>query len=154
MRRRATQDELKLLRARAAFQWDWTVANKLFQENVEYILDISRGKIKYIILEGEVYLTLRPNDGLFSLSLKAGEVIRRTTEPPRYRVIVRGDREIKGSVLARDIVAVDSDLRAGDEVLVVDTADRLLGVGRLRVPPLVLEGLEYGEIARVRSRVK
>ena len=154
MRRKADRHELDFLRRRVAFQWDWNVARSVFREGEDYVLDLVRGRIRYILLGGRVYFTLRPNDGFLSPSLVSGERVREASQPPKYRVIVKGDREIKGSILARDVRLIDPDLRAGDEILVVDESDRLIGIGRLRVPPLMIEGLNYGEVARVRSRVK
>ncbi|MCE4600055.1 MAG: tRNA-guanine transglycosylase [Desulfurococcales archaeon] len=153
MRRKASRDEIEVLRAIAAFQWDWNVAFSLFPEGEEFSVDIRRGRVRYVILEGRVYLTLRPNDGLFSVSIPAAERIVSSTVPPRFRLVVRGDREIRGSILARDIVGIDPGLRPGDEVVIVDKEDSLIGVGRLRVPVNMMEGLVYGEVARVRSRV-
>ena len=118
------------------------------------MIDLVRGKIRYILLKGKVYLTIRPNDGYMTPSIRAAERIREASDPPKYRIIVREDREIKGSILARDIIDIDYELRAGDEVLIVNRDDKLIGVGRLRIAPRMLKGLKYGEVARLRSKVK
>lgn len=152
MRRELSERELWVLRARAAYQWDWRVAEALLPGTRGFRADVVRGRIRYIIMGGMVYLTLRPNDGLLSPSRMAAERIIEASDPPRYRVVVRGDREIRGSILVRDVVSIDPDLRPGDEVVVVDVDDKLIGVGRLRVPLAMLEGLVYGEVVRVRSR--
>ncbi|MCE4617927.1 MAG: hypothetical protein F7C37_00615 [Desulfurococcales archaeon] len=152
MRRKLSGSELRVLRARAAYQWDWRVAEALLPSPEGFQIDVVRGRIRYVIFKGAVYLTLRPNDGLFSPSKAAAERIIRSSQPPRYRIIIRGDREIRGSILARDVVSIDPDLKPGDEVVIVDQEDNLVGVGRLRVPPSMIEGLMYGEVARVRSR--
>ncbi len=155
MRRKATPEELALLKARIAYQWNWKVAQALLPPGEEFKVDVVRGRIRYLLArDGKVYLTVRPNDGFLTPSLAAGERIRKCTDPPRFRIVIRGDREIRGSVLARDVVGVDPGLRAGDEVIVVAEDDSLVGVGRLRVPPLMMRGLVYGEVARLRSRVK
>ncbi len=154
VRRRAREDDLEILRSIAAFQWDWSVARSLFPPGMDAVVDVRRGRIRHVIVGGRVYVTLRPNDNLLSPGLEAGEAIRRASRPPAYRVVVRGDREIRGGVLARDVSTVDPGARPGDEVLVVDEFDRLLGVGRLRVPPVMVEGLSYGEVVRIRSRVR
>lgn len=149
VRRRPSPSELLHLRAVAAYQWDWRVAANLVRDGEEYIVDFRRGRPRHVILEGRVYLTLRPGDGLFSLTLSSAERVREASEPPRYRVIVRRG-EFQGSVLAPIVASIDPRLRPGDEVLVVDEDDKLLGVGRLRVPPRALEALSRGEIVRVR----
>lgn len=152
MRRRLSESDAMLLRARAAYQWDWSVARALIPGPEGFMVDIVRGRMRYVLMEGSVYLTLRPNDGLFSPSLAAARRIIAASEPPRYRIIIRGDREVRGSILARDVAGMDPELRPGDEVVIVDENDALVGVGRLRVPYRMIDGLVYGEVARVRSR--
>ena len=134
------------------YQFSGRVAEALTSGRITYRL--ARGDVREVYRDGQLILVRRPTDGLFSISLAAGELIRRAEEPPRFRVVIRGDREIRGSVLARDVVGVDEGLRPGDEVLIVDENDNLVGVGRMRVPPIMLNGLERGEVARVRKRVK
>jgi len=107
-----------------------------------------------VIRNGKVYLTLRPTDGYFSLSIHAAERVRIASKPPRYRLVVSEAAELKGSVLAPVVKMIDESLRPGDEVLIVDESDRLLAVGRLRVPPIMINGLSRGEVARVRARVR
>ncbi len=149
VRRHPTRQELLHLRAVAAYQWDWRVAHNIVRDREEYVVDFRRGRPRHVLLGGRVYLTLRPGDGLFSLTLESGVRVLEASEPPRYRVVVRGP-EFQGSVLAPIVVSVDPNLRPGDEVLVVDEDDRLLGVGRLRVPPRALGSLRRGEVVRVR----
>jgi len=155
VRRPATREDILWLQSIAAYQWDWEVARALLPLDSNYIVDVRRGVIRHVIVEGRVYLTRRPNDGLLSPSIEAGERIRRASEPPRFRVVTRmGVGELRGGVLAKDVVEVDPDLRPGDEVIIVGRDDVLLGVGRLRVPPPMLDGLFRGEVVRVRSKVK
>jgi len=155
VRRPATREDILWLQSIAAYQWDWQVARALFSLGAEYVVDVRRGVIRHVIVEGRVYITRRPNDGLLSPSLKAGERIRQATEPPRFRVVTRKDiGELRGGVLVKDVVEIDPDLRPGDEVIIVGRDDVLLGVGRLRVPPPMLDGLFRGEVVRVRSKVK
>jgi len=152
VRRRASPGDIAYLKAVAAFQWDWRVAEELFAGLSDVVLDIRRGRVRYVIVGGRVYLTLRPGDGFFSLSLEAGERVRRASQPPRYRIIVEEGVEIRGSVLAPAVRGMDPGLRPGDEALVVGEGDELLGVARVRVPAVMVNGLRRGEVARVRSR--
>jgi len=152
LRRRASPGEIAYLKGIAAFQWDWRVAESLFSGLEDVVLDVRRGRVRYVIVGGRVYLTLRPGDGFFSLSLEAGERVRRASRPPRYRIVVEGGVELRGSVLAPAVKDMDPELRPGDEALVVGEDDELLGVARVRVPAVMVNGLRRGEIARVRSR--
>ena len=135
-----------------AYQFDEAVASALLTGRVSF--RVRRGEVREVYRDGGLLLVRRPPDGLFSISIEAGRIIVDSSPPPSYRIIVKGDREVKGSILARDVASMDYRLRPGDEVVIVDESDRLIGVGRLRVPPVMLNGLERGEIARVRRKVK
>ena len=155
-RRPAKLWEVERLRGIAGYQFGEDVAAALLPEGARIDVEITgRGSIRYVYVNGERILTLRPNDGLFSLSIPAASMILQVASPPRLRVGVREGASIRGSVLAPDVVFMDPYLRPGDEVIVVSSGnDKLLGVGRVRIPPVMLEGLERGEVVRVRKRVK
>jgi len=147
-RRSPSSGELRVLWARLSYQFTPKVANALLNGKVEVEYG-SRRRIRYVYLDGSLVLTLRPGDGLFSITMKAGEIIRKVEAPPRFRVIVR-DGELKGSVFAKDVVGIDPQLRPGDEAIVVTEVDELVGVGRLRLPSYMLKGLQRGEIVRLK----
>ena len=74
------------------------------------------------------------NDGRFTLGLEGGRRLQSAFDRPRCRVVVGDDsapfvRDGK-NVFAKFVQAVDSDVRAGDEVAVVHADGELLGVGR------------------------
>ncbi len=147
-RRKPTLRELRMIRARLTWQFDGEVASALLSGNVEVGYG-SKRRIRYVYLDGNLILTLRPGDGLFSITITAGDIIRKATDPPRYRVIVKRG-EIKGSVFASYVKAMDPALRPGDEAIVVDDNDILIGVGRVRVPANMINGLSRGEVVRLK----
>jgi archaeosine-15-forming tRNA-guanine transglycosylase len=148
--RRASREELDLIASILAFQFSWRVADR-FLELGDYVdVALVRGRIRYVYINNRHALTLRPTTGLFTISEPMAEVIVASEPPPKFRVVVRGDREIRGSVLARDIVDIDDYVRAGDEVVIVDRSDRIIGTGRARVSASMARSLEYGEVVRVR----
>lgn len=151
--RRITDVMLYELRMALEFQFDYKVAEALLPsiDRIE-VRYSKKGRIKEIWLDNELLLVRRPNDGLFTLSIKAAKIIVAISDRPRYRIVVKKDRELKGSVLARDVIEIDPLLRPGDEVIIVDSEDTVVGVGRLRLPPTMLIGLDRGEIARVRKK--
>ncbi|MCE4625313.1 MAG: tRNA-guanine transglycosylase [Desulfurococcales archaeon] len=154
-RRRPTEEEVEILRAILDFQFGEGAGEALLPPGSDIEVEVTgKGRIRYVLHSGERILTLRPNDGLFSLSLEAAERLLHAFPPPRLRVVIRGDRDLTGSVLVGDVVDMDPDLRPGDEVIVVDRKDKILAVGRLRLPKAVLEGLDRGEVVRIRKRVK
>jgi 7-cyano-7-deazaguanine tRNA-ribosyltransferase len=92
------------------------------------------GKIRTIYCNGKHILSMRANDGLFTLKKEGGKLLHAACDPPRLRVIVNNDavpfiKEGK-SVFAKFVVDCDPELRPFDECLIVDVEDRLLAVGR------------------------
>lgn len=154
MRRvKPSERDLLTIEAVLAYQFDYRVA-RAFMGLEGLLVEYSRrGRIKYVYWGGERLLTRRPTDGLFTLSIAAGRIVAANSRPPRFRVIVeRGYRPL-GSVLARNLIDIDEDLRPGDEVIIVDPEDKLIGVGRLRLPPVIAKSAQMGEVARVRKKV-
>lgn len=153
--RQALGRVLDVIRGVLSFQFSPRVAEALTTPEeavgVEYS---STGRVRFLLLKGERVATRRAGDGLFSLSLKAASIVLSVEPPPRFRVVVREPERIVGSVLAVNVESIDQSLRPGDEVIIVDSEDNLVGVGRLRVPPSMIEGLERGEVVRVRRVVK
>lgn len=144
---------LDLIRGVLAFQFSDRVARALTSPESEVMVEYSStGRIRYVWLGGERILTRRAGDGLYALSsLKAGVLVARSEPPPRFRVVVREPEFVGRGVLAVNVAGIDPLLRAGDEVVIVDEDDRVLGVGRLRVPPPLALTLMRGEVVRVRK---
>jgi uncharacterized protein with predicted RNA binding PUA domain len=137
-----------------AFQFDFNVARSLLPSpDVVSVVLSSTGRVRYVLVNGVRMLTLRPTDGFFTLSIEAGEIVRRASKPPRFRVVVKGGEvtRVKGSILKPIVLDIDPHLRPGDEVIVVDELDNLVGVGKLKLPPVVVKSLEKGEVVRVRA---
>ena len=147
-RRRPSSVELRMLRARLSWQFTPRVAEALLSGSVEVEYG-ARRRIRYVYLDGVLILTLRPGDGLFSITRAAGEVIRRVEAPPRFRVKV-SSAELAGSVFVKDVEWMDPALRPGDEAIVVSEGDVLLGVGRVRIPATMINGLSRGEVVRLK----
>lgn len=153
--RKPTGPALDAIRAVLSYQFSPRVAFALTTPEDEVEVEYSsKGRVRFVRLKGERILTRRAGDGLYALSPRAAEVILRVEPPPRFRVIVKDPGLISGSVLVANVERVDHLLRPGDEVIIVDRGDRLVGVGRLRVPPAMISGLERGEVVRVRRTVK
>jgi len=101
-----------------------------------------------------LFLVIRAHDYRYSLSLEAARVLLDYFPPPRLRVVVNGTIQYK-SVPCNIVENADRDLRAGDEVAVVDRNDLLIGVGRLRLSPLeILEPSCVGEAVRLRKKLE
>jgi uncharacterized protein with predicted RNA binding PUA domain len=137
--RKASQDEIEYLWQIAEYQFNRQVADCLFSSKNFLIRIIkSTNRIRYIYLEDKKsYLILRAQDNLFSLTLLSAEVIKECVKPIGYRALVMDEvKEFisKGkNVFAKHILKVDKSLRPGDEVIIVDSNDNLLGIGKMKL---------------------
>ncbi len=139
----------------ADYQFGPGVGDCLIPDNVLVGVSPSTRRIREIYVEGVgLYLVLRANDYMYTLSIPAARRLLECLPPPRHRVTVREGGGLLKSIECGSIVSVDPDLRPGDEVVVVDERGELLGVGRLRLPvELVVSPGCRGEAVRVRKRV-
>ncbi len=154
MRRiKATDRILERLVGIAEFQFSDKVAQAWFGPYRDVEVEVnSKGSIRGVFVDGKRVATLRPTDGLFSLAIDGAIILVGAEDPPRFRVIVNTQRPLSGSILVGDVIGLDPDLRPGDEVVVVDENDTVIGVGRLRIPKAMLDGLARGEVARLRKK--
>ncbi len=153
-RRPPTVAEYRRIYATLAYQFDEKVARALTYPLEELQVELSgTGRVRYVWRGGSMILTLRASDGMFALGIEACNIIVRAVEPPKFRVVIaRGEASrIKGNIMRPVVVDIDPDLRPGDEVIVVDEDDIVVGVGRLKLPPLTVKNVEKGEIVRVRK---
>ncbi len=127
-------DDLTRIRATADYQFGRKVGSKLFPDEVKIIHSSRTGRIRYIYLGQERLATLRPTDGLLSLSLKGAKRILEQTKDARCLVKVKDDVgkfvAEGGDVFSAHVVRADEELRARDEVIVTNEKGELLAVGR------------------------
>ncbi len=147
---------LRRVRAVADYQFGRGVGAQLFPDNVELTFSPRTGRVRHVYLEGRLLATVRPSDGLLALTIDGARRLLRTLPPPRMRVVV--ERGWPLVVEGRDVKAswvkyADPDIRPGDEVLVVDTADRLLAVGRAVLSGVEMLSFKVGLAVKVRRGV-
>ena len=154
--RPASREEVERLRAIADYQFGPGVGDCLIPDEVVVGVSPATRRIRNVYVEGVgLYLVLRASDYYFTLSIEAARRLTRCLPPPRHRVVVDPSRLLHGSVPCGAVKLVDDALRPGDEVVVVNEGDGVLGVGRLRLPPpLIVEPSCRGEAVRLRRRVE
>ena len=145
---------LRRVRSVADYQFGQGVGVKLFPENVKILYSKATGRIRYVSLDGERLATLRPTDGLLSISVFAARFLAENVGFARCFVTVRDDvaKFIAegGDVFAVHVVKVDDAVRAKDEVVVVDGDNRVLGVGRALLSGLEMRAFKTGVAVKVR----
>lgn len=109
-------------------------------------------------LDSIILATIRAHDGMIVLTIEGGQRLHQALPFPRHRVVIQKDVShfiAKGrSVFTKHVSSVDSDLRAGDEVLVVDSQDALLAVGKANLSPKEMLDLTRGVAVKVRHAIK
>lgn len=122
------------MKAIIAYQWGKKASSLADEGTLMVKISKSTGKIRHISKDGEILFTMVPTNGLLTPTFQGGLELLKAGIESRY--IVRIDDEVaefvrKGkSALAKFIVVADTNLIAGEECLVIDSEENLLGVGR------------------------
>ena len=126
----------------------------LFPETVEIQFSKATGRIRYVNLGGKRLATLRPTDGLLSLSVDAARLMAERFSVVGCLVTVRSDVSEfvadGGDVFAVHVVKVDDAVHAKDEVIVVDEAGRVVAVGRAVLSSSEMKAFKTGVAVKVR----
>lgn len=149
--RRPTASEMERLRILADYQFGYPAGDILITDEVMVAVSPGTGRIREIYGYEGLLAVLRAHDYFYSLSLKGAR--RLLALPfPRLRAVVKSGVVVGKSVSCRAVSMIDSELYAGEEVIVVDRELRLLGVGRLRLAPEeIMEPTCHGEAIRLRK---
>ncbi|MCW4004458.1 MAG: pseudouridine synthase [Candidatus Bathyarchaeota archaeon] len=146
------------VRSIADYQFGKGVGELLFPDNTEIQLSPRTGRIRYINLNGERLATLRPTDGMLSLSVKAAQFMAEHTPFAKCFVTVQNDVAqyiaAGGDVFAVHVVKVDDEIGAKDEVIVLDEDRRVLAVGRAVLSSGEMLAFKTGVAVKVRHGSK
>ena len=151
-------NNLAKVRSIADYQFGKGVGVLLFSENIQIQYSPRTGRIRYINLDGERLATLRPTDGVLSLSLKAAQIMADKT--PFAKCFVTVQNEVSkyiaagGDVFAVHVVKVDSEVGAKDEVIALDEDGQVLAVGRTVLSSDEIKAFKTGVAVKVRHGIK
>ncbi len=152
------ENTLVKLRAIADYQFGKGVGEKLFPENIEVQYSPRTGRIRFINLNGERLATLRPTDGLLSLSIKAAKFMAENIAFAKCFVTIQNDVSKfiakGGDVFAVHVVKVDADIRAKEEVIVKDELGNVLAVGRAQLSSAEMTAFKTGVAVKVRHGIE
>ena len=151
--RKPRPDEVKALRGIANYQFGWPAGEVLISDDTVVGISPATRRIRELYGSEGLLAVLRAHDYFFSLSPLGAKRLMSVFKPPRLRAIVSSPPRSK-SVPCKIIIDVDDNLYAGEEVILVDNEDNLLGVGRLRLSPTeIREDFCVGEAVRLRKLV-
>jgi uncharacterized protein with predicted RNA binding PUA domain len=142
------------IRSVADYQFGRGVGANLFPENVEIAYSKRTGRIRYVYLDGKRLVTLRPTDGLFSLSIVATKRITENAGSAKCFVTVKNDVSKfiaeGGDVFAAHVVKANCEIRPKSEVIVVDEHGKILAVGRAVLSGEEMKAFKVGVAVKVR----
>ena len=151
-------DNLAKVRSIADYQFGKGVGVQLFPDDIEIQYSPRTGRIRFINLNGERLATLRPTDGVLSLSLKAAQTMAEKISFAKCFVIVKNDVSkfiaAGGDVFAVHVVKVDEEVGAKDEVIALDEDGNVLAVGRTMLSSEEMKAFKTGVAVKIRHGTK
>ena len=145
---------LRRVQTIADYQFGGGVGMGLFPESCTFIYSTT-GRIRQILLSGVRLATVRAADGRLTLGIEGARRLMALLPVPGYRVAIREDVSMfvaQGkNAFAKHVVAADPQIRAGDDVLVVTTDDRLVACGAAVISGTDMLAFNYGVAVRVRQ---
>jgi uncharacterized protein with predicted RNA binding PUA domain len=151
----ADERDLRQLRTVADYQFGRGAGAALFPETEALRIDrTSSGRPSQVHADAGRVVTYAV-DGRFTLGVEGGRRLLAALDPPAYRVVVGEESEpfVRDgkNAFAKFVRDVDSNVRPGDEVAVVDEAGALLGVGRAELSAAAMADFETGMAVKLRA---
>lgn len=145
---------LRRIRSTVDYQFGKGVGIRLFPENVEIRFSKRTGRIRYVYFDGKRLATLRPTDGLFSLSIAGAKRIVENNVSAKCFVTVKDDVSefiVKGGdVFAAHVIEANNEIRSKDEVIIVNKDCKVLAVGRAVLSGSEMKAFKKGVAVKVR----
>lgn len=145
---------LKRVRTIADYQFGKGVGEFLFPDNVNFQMSTT-GKVRQIMLGNDRMATVRAHDGMLTLGIAGARRLHEFIKYPGKRVVVNSDAipfVAKGkNAFAKHVITADPDIRAGEEVIVVDENDVLLATGKAVLCAVEMIAFKKGMAVEVRS---
>ncbi len=155
-REEARDRDVERVRAVADWQFGRGAGDALLDgTRVDIRKSRNTGKIRTVTVDGAHVLSMRAEDGLFTLKIEGARRLHRAIPAPRLRVVVEADsapfnREGRNA-FAKFVARADPELRPRDECLVVDAADDLVACGQLALAPSEIGRFRVGVAVHVRE---
>jgi len=122
---------------------------------MSFVKSKNTGRIRNVSLNGVHVFSIRAPDGYFSLTDDGAKLLHSTLPYPGYRVKIDPDAipfVKKGSnVFSKFVLDADADIRPGDEALIVDPNDSLVGHGRCQMNRQEMLAFKRGIAVKTRS---
>jgi conserved protein with predicted RNA binding PUA domain len=142
------------VRTIADLQFGRDVGAGLFPDDVTFTRSTT-GRVRNVLLGTERLATIRAQDGRLVLGIAGARRLHAALATPAYRVVVLDEVEefvaAGKNAMAKHVLGADPQIRAGDEVLVVASDDRLVATGTAVLSGPEMTACMYGVAVNVRS---
>ena len=123
--------------------------------DLSYVKSKNTGRIRNVMVNSIHALSIRATDGYFSLTDEGAKLLHSAIAYPGYRVKIDADAVPfikKGSnVFSKFVMDADPSLRPGDEAMIVDPSDVLVGHGRCMMNCKEMLAFKRGIAIKTRS---
>ncbi len=147
-------DQQKII-AVADYQFGQGAGEALFSGNLEIVRSKKTGKIRHIYYGDELIATMRASDSLFVLSKEGARRLHSRRDYSKDRVVVNSDAEPYAregkSIFAKFVIECDKNIRATDEVLIVNENDDLLAFGKALLNSAEIMDFQVGQAIKTRK---
>lgn len=155
---RYKKDDVRKLKAIADYQFGWGAGESLLNGNINVEKSKKTGKIRHIYDGKTLIVNMRASDSYLVLSKEGAKRLHGACEYPKNRVVVNKDSEpfaLDGkSVFSKFVVECDENIRANDEVLIVNEDDKLLAFGKSLLSAVEIEDFQTGQAIKTRKGFK
>jgi predicted RNA-binding protein (TIGR00451 family) len=148
--------ELQKLKLIAEYQFGRRAGAALFSgEGLQLTHSRNTRRIRHIFLNGKLIATLRPKDGLLALTPYSGQILLKKLSYNELPCIIVKRNVIKfiqegRNLFSKHVIFVSPDIRAGDEVLVVDENHKLVAVGKSALSADEIRDFKVGVAVKIR----
>jgi len=146
--------DLQKIRSIANYQFGRDAGEKLFPDDVKIVYSKRTGRIRHVYLGENRLVTLRPPNGLFSLTITGAKRMMEFMKPPRLWVKV--PEEVvpfiaKGkSVFAKHVIDADNEIRPQEEAIVINEKNEVIAVGKAVLSGKEMKAFKRGVAVQVR----
>lgn len=149
--------DLQKVKSVCNFQFGGNAGQILTNGEVKIVKSKNTQKIRNVFLNGKHVLSLRANDGFFTLKKEGAILLHKEIKFPKLRVVVEKEtaefNKQGKNVFAKFVLNCDEDLRVGDECLVVDEKDNLYAIGKLEMNKEEMLNFKNGIAVKVREGI-
>lgn len=155
---RYEKNDIKKVKAIADYQFGAGAGEALFKGNINIEKSKKTGKIRHIYDGKTLIVNMRASDSYLVLSKEGAKRLHDEMSYPQNRVVVNKDSEpfaLDGkSVFCKFVTECDENIRANDEVLIVNEDDKLLAYGKALLGACEIEQFMTGQAIKTRKGMK